>query len=157
EPAKAVFTERVRPCDVKRHVCSGDIQRLVQAAAQRLEKDFIPAAVGQLTVQTTALFAKAIIDRAVYRESEDTVIAGKDRSGTIALMYIGIDDQDTPGEALVLHDPRRDGYVVEHAETFSVIGVCVVRSTGQVCCQPVSQRSPAGFNGRTDRTAGAFH
>ena len=124
-------------------------------ALQLLQILRISAVVGQLDVEPRALLAEGKILRAVHGEGEDALVAGEDGRGAVALVHVEIDDHRAIDEPLALQHPRRDGEVVEHAETVTVVGEGVVRAAGEVAAEAVAQRLAGGGHGAEDAGARA--
>jgi hypothetical protein len=68
----------------------------------------------------------------MYREGEDTAVAGQDSRRPIALMHITIQDDHSFCPSLGLHGAGGNGAVIEHTITGAIITKGVVGSTCQI-------------------------
>jgi len=91
-------------------------------------------------IQVGTHLRQRIVSFAVHRERENLVIILEYGRGAVALMDVEIDDGRPVNVALGPQLADRDGDIVEHAESFAMIGEGVMRAAGQVAPESVLER-----------------
>ena len=110
----------------------------------------VAGAVGQFDVERAGDLVKRVIPATVHAEREHGVVAGEDRVRSVALVHVEIDDHGTSHAACALERSNSDRYVVEDAETLTMIGERVVCSPGEIHRQSIFERLGGRYAGATD-------
>jgi hypothetical protein len=111
---------------------------LLQRAVEGVQVFVVAAAVRQFDVEIARLLAERKVLRAMQRQGEDRRVVPEDGGGAVALVHVEVDDRDRQRRAsarapvLRLHQPRRDGRIVEDAEAAAPLSRRMVRAAGQV-------------------------
>ena len=111
--------------DVRRHVALQLVQRIVQGA----EIGVIACSFGQSQVEITVSFPHWPVIFAVDRKGMDARLSGEDLRRAVTLVDIAIDNQHLTRATCLQQKLRRDGHVIEYAETRATRRVCMVAST----------------------------
>ena len=72
------------------------------------------------------------------RQREDAFVFGKNRSGPVAVMHIGVDDHRLANRSIRLHAPNRNSHIVDRAKSFAVICVRVMKPTADVATESIA-------------------
>ena len=156
QAAQLVVLVRIRARDIKRDVETIRCKRNGQSFRNRGKVAIIGGAVGQRDVERAAFFSEWKVVRAVHRKRKDVGLVTKNRRRTVSLVHVGIEDDGAP-DSPFLHEPangNRD--VIEDAVSFAVIGICVVRTAGEVDGKAVVQRGTGSAHGRTHGATRSF-
>src|SRR3982074_2787061 len=63
----------------------------------------------------------------------------KDRCRAVAMMHVAINSHRCANLAISLHAANSHGHIVDHAESFAMVGKCVVKASTNVDRDAVSQ------------------
>ena len=75
------------------------------------------------------------------REREDRFVPAKNRRRAIPVVHVRIDHHRALDRAIVLQSPDRHGHIVNHAETFAMIGTRMMESAADIRRPAISQRA----------------
>src|SRR5208282_3138664 len=92
QPAELIFAIGIGAGKIKNHIGMKFLERVEQFFLEDGKIVFVARAVLQVDVHAGEGFGEGIIVLLVDGEGEDGGIAGKNGSGSIALMHVGIDD-----------------------------------------------------------------
>ena len=130
--AEAVVLMRVGPGDPEDEVWREGVHGLGQAAFQRFEIGVAGDVPRELDVQRAWRLDGGVVLTDVDRVGEHPRFIGEDAVGAVALMRIGVQDEDPqagPGEVLFVNS---DGDVIEYAVTLSLVREGMMRPAGQI-------------------------
>src|SRR3982074_622388 len=70
----------------------------------------------------------------------------KNRRRAVAMMHVAIDSHRSANLAVSLHAANGHCHIVDHAESFAVVGKCMVKTSANVDGNAVSQSLACGQN-----------
>jgi hypothetical protein len=76
----------------------------------------------------------------MHGKGENIVIAGEDRGGPIALVYVAIDNGSPAYQTLAPQHANCDRNIIQDAESFATFGKSMMGSASQVATNPILQR-----------------
>ena len=102
---------------------------------------------GESDVATAGFFRAGVVALAVDRVGEDAVVVAEDGVGAIALVGVGVGDEDATGGIFCLQIADGDGDVIEHAVAEAAVGEGVVGAAGEVGRHAMGEGVMAGSHG----------
>ena len=119
---------------------------------QRSQIRGVFGAVRKGDVQVARLLAERKVRRAVQRHRIDAGVVPEDRGRAVPLVHVAVDNRAARGESVTLQHAGRDGHVVEHAVSGTVVGERVVGTASQIGRDAgvPDQYLARGGNGRAD-------
>lgn len=110
---------------------------------------------GKRDVEIAGGFDRRVVFADVNGVGEDTGILGEDGVGAVALVGVGVDDEDAGVGGVKVEGADGDGDVVEHAVAEAPVGEGVVGATGEVTGEALAEGGVEGGEGATGFEAGA--
>jgi hypothetical protein len=156
EPTEPVSLERIGPCQVEHELRAMGSKDRVYTMCKLREIRLISGAIVQLDIEITRFSPKRVVPGPMHRKGKHVSVAREDRSGSIALMHIAVDDRDPAGASVALQDTTGNGYIIEDAVALTAVGEGVVSTACEIGRAPFVECCMGGRNGRSDRSARAL-
>src|SRR6266478_1539411 len=84
------------------------------------------------------------------RQRKDRLVASENRRRTVPLMHVGIHYHRSFDRTVSLHLPDGHCDVMNHAESFAMIGIRMMKAAANICAKAIFESAPCGQN-RTAR------
>ena len=102
---------------------------------------------GESDVEVAGFFGAGVIAPAVDRVGEDAVVVAEDGVGAIALVGVGVGDENAEGGMIFVQVTDGHGDVIEHAVAEAAVGESVVGAAGKVGGHAVDEGVMTGGDG----------
>jgi len=102
---------------------------------------------GQSDVEVAGFFGAGVISFAVDRVGEDAPVTAEDGMGAVALVRIGVGDENAKARLPLVQVADGDSDIIEHAIAEAAFGKSVMRAAGQVGGHAMGKGVMAGGDG----------